>query len=167
MAKTGVFDPDPTLMAKATELKKELHKLVRLIVDDEDCTLETLDQARDALSALKHLKMKKRSLSLKLHETVPCPEEFKCPLSKDLMRDPVILASGQVCTVLLPSFSFFCVAFVCPKSKEDEIELRIISVQGVWGLQIESIYLSFSNFFKNCNLISVDSLLFHDKLILF
>jgi hypothetical protein len=25
-----------------------------------------------------------------------CPEEFKCPLSKELMRDPVVLATGQV-----------------------------------------------------------------------
>lgn len=96
MAKTGVFDSDPTVMAKATELKKELQKLVRLIVDDVDYRTETIDQARDTLCALKELKTKKRSLSLKLHETVSCPEEFKCPLSKELMRDPVILASGQV-----------------------------------------------------------------------
>ncbi|KAH9770908.1 hypothetical protein WN944_019497 [Citrus x changshan-huyou] len=95
MAKTGVFDSDPTVMAKATELKKELQKLVRLIVDDVDYRTETIDQARDTLCALKELKTKKRSLSLKLHETVSCPEEFKCPLSKELMRDPVILASGQ------------------------------------------------------------------------
>lgn len=95
MAKTGVFDSDPTVMVKATELKKELQKLVRLIVDDVDYRTETIDQARDTLCVLKELKTKKRSLSLKLHETVPCPEEFKCPLSKELMRDPVILASGQ------------------------------------------------------------------------
>ncbi|KAL5798672.1 hypothetical protein ACOSQ2_003492 [Xanthoceras sorbifolium] len=95
MAKTGVFDSDPTVMVKATELKKELQKLVQLIVDDEDYRTETIDQAKEMLYALKELKMKKRSLSLKLHETVRCPEEFKCPLSKELMRDPVILASGQ------------------------------------------------------------------------
>ncbi|KAJ0053877.1 hypothetical protein Pint_01474 [Pistacia integerrima] len=95
MAKTGVFDSDPTVMAKATELKKELQRLVRLIVDDEDYRTEMIDQAKETLSALKELKMKKRSLSLKLRETLPCPEEFKCPLSKELMRDPVVLASGQ------------------------------------------------------------------------
>ncbi|KAJ4829276.1 U-box domain-containing protein 9 [Turnera subulata] len=95
MAKTGVFDSDPTVMAKATELKKELQRLVRTIVDDEDYRTETLDQARETLCALKELKMKKRSLSLKLREMVSCPEEFKCPLSKELMRDPVVLATGQ------------------------------------------------------------------------
>ncbi|KAF9688435.1 hypothetical protein SADUNF_Sadunf02G0196900 [Salix dunnii] len=95
MAKTGVFESDPMVMTKATELKKELQRLVRNIVDDEDYRTETIDQARETLFALKELKMKRRSLSLKLRETVLCPEEFKCPLSKELMRDPVVLATGQ------------------------------------------------------------------------
>lgn len=95
MAKTGVFDSDPTVMAKATELKKELQKLVRIISDDEDYSIQAVDQALETLSALKELKTRKRSLSLKLPDTVPCPEEFRCPLSNELMRDPVILASGQ------------------------------------------------------------------------
>ncbi|KAF2284563.1 hypothetical protein GH714_027094 [Hevea brasiliensis] len=95
MAKTGVFDSDPTAMAKATELKKELEKLIRTIVDDDDYLIETIDQAKDTLCALKELKMNKRSLSLKLRQTLSCPDEFKCPLSKELMRDPVILATGQ------------------------------------------------------------------------
>ncbi|KAJ4728418.1 RING-type E3 ubiquitin transferase [Melia azedarach] len=95
MAKTGIVDSDSTVMAKTIELKRELDKLVRLIVDDEDYRTETIDQAKETLCALKQLKMKKRSSSVKLHETVPCPEEFKCPLSKELMRDPVVLSSGQ------------------------------------------------------------------------
>ncbi|GKU85957.1 hypothetical protein SLEP1_g552 [Rubroshorea leprosula] len=95
MAKTGVFNSDPTAIAKATELKKELQKLVKTIVDDDDYSIETIDRARETLSALKELKTKKRSLSLKLQEAVLCPEEFRCPLSQELMRDPVILASGQ------------------------------------------------------------------------
>ncbi|KDP45270.1 hypothetical protein JCGZ_15135 [Jatropha curcas] len=96
MAKTGVFDSDPTVMAKATELKKELRKLVRTIVDDEDYPIEIIDQAKETLSALKELKIKKRSLSPKLREILlRPPEEFKCPLSKELMKDPVILATGE------------------------------------------------------------------------
>ncbi|KAK0589591.1 hypothetical protein LWI29_016095 [Acer saccharum] len=95
MAKTGVLDSDPTVMVKPSELKKELQKLVKLIVDDEDYCTETIDQAKETLYALKQLKINKRSLSIKLHETLRCPEDFKCPLSNDLMRDPVILASGQ------------------------------------------------------------------------
>ncbi|GAV70767.1 U-box domain-containing protein/KAP domain-containing protein [Cephalotus follicularis] len=95
MAKSGVFDSDPTVISKATELKKELQRLVRTIVDDEDYRTETIDQAKDTLCALKELIMKKRSISLRLRETVSCPDEFRCPLSKDLMRDPVVLATGQ------------------------------------------------------------------------
>ena len=105
MAKTGVFESDPMVMTKATELKKELQRLVRNIVDDEDYRTETIDQARETLFALKELKMKRRSLSLKLRETVLCPEEFKCPLSKELMRDPVVLATGQVSVFLFKGIS--------------------------------------------------------------
>lgn len=103
MAKTGLLSSDPTVRARAVELKKELQRLVKTIVDDEDYTIRTVDQAKDALCALRELKFNKRSTvptttttsSLKLHEALSCPEEFKCPLSKELMRDPVILASGQ------------------------------------------------------------------------
>ncbi|XP_050206724.1 U-box domain-containing protein 9 [Mercurialis annua] len=97
MAKTSVCNSDPTVMAKATELKKELEKLVKFIVDEEDYSLERIDEARETLSALREMKIKKRSLSLKFRDktVVSCPDEFKCPLSKELMKDPVILATGQ------------------------------------------------------------------------
>lgn len=96
MAKTGVFDSDPTVTAKAAELKRELQRLVRAIVDDEDYSAETVDQAKDALFALKELKLRRRSVSLKLHDSLSCPHEFRCPLSKELMRDPVVVSTGQV-----------------------------------------------------------------------
>ncbi|XP_061368165.1 U-box domain-containing protein 9-like [Gastrolobium bilobum] len=97
MAKPGVLESDPGVMVKKTlELKKELQRLVKSIVDDEDCSTETIDQAKETLCVLKELKLRQSSsLSLKLHKTVTCPDEFKCPLSMDLMRDPVIVASGQ------------------------------------------------------------------------
>ncbi|KAL6217800.1 hypothetical protein ACLB2K_011017 [Fragaria x ananassa] len=95
MAKTGVFDSDPAVVAKATELKKELLRLVRSIVDDEGCSTETIDQAKETLGALKELELKKRSLSFKLKDILACPEDFKCPISKELMRDPVIVSTGQ------------------------------------------------------------------------
>ncbi|KAK8711739.1 hypothetical protein V6N13_147006 [Hibiscus sabdariffa] len=96
MAKTGVLSSHPTAGARAAELKKELQKLVKTIVDDEDYSVHTIDQARAALSALRELKFHKPSTaSLRLHEPLSCPEEFICPLSKKLMSDPVILSSGQ------------------------------------------------------------------------
>ncbi|CAA2965104.1 U-box domain-containing 9 [Olea europaea subsp. europaea] len=102
MAKSGVFEGDPGMASKAMGLKRELQKLVKAIVDDEDVNLEAIDKAQQMLSALKELKLKK-ILSLNFHnnhrdEVVSgaVPEEFKCPLSKELMRDPVIVATGQV-----------------------------------------------------------------------
>ncbi|KAK7339090.1 hypothetical protein VNO77_19733 [Canavalia gladiata] len=105
MAKTGLLESDPEVMVKKSiEMKKkELQRLVRSIVDDEDCSTETIDQAKETLCVLKELKLRKRSsLSLKLQHSNNnnntlscCPDEFKCPLSKELMRDPVIVASGQ------------------------------------------------------------------------
>ncbi|KAJ4956255.1 hypothetical protein NE237_013038 [Protea cynaroides] len=94
MAKTGVFETDPTIVAKASELKKELRRLLKKIVDEDDSMVETFDRANEALSALKDLKFK-GSLSFKLDGPLSCPEQFRCPLSKELMRDPVILATGQ------------------------------------------------------------------------
>ncbi|KZV25725.1 hypothetical protein F511_04786 [Dorcoceras hygrometricum] len=98
MAKSGVFDEDPTMVAKAMELKKELQKLVRVMVEEADIDLEAIDRAHQMLYDLKELKLKK-SVSLKRHYQSlahgEVPEEFKCPLSKELMRDPVFIASGQ------------------------------------------------------------------------
>lgn len=103
MAKTGVFDADPPARAaRATELKKELQRLVRIIADDEECGAEAIDQARDALLALRELRARRRS-SFSLR-TLACPEEYRCPISKELMRDPVIVATGQVREFLAPSF---------------------------------------------------------------
>ncbi|PQM32718.1 U-box domain-containing protein 9 isoform X1 [Prunus yedoensis var. nudiflora] len=51
MPKTEVFDSDPAIAAKATELKKELQRLVRAIVDDEDFSTQTIDKAKDSLDS--------------------------------------------------------------------------------------------------------------------
>lgn len=82
------------LTAKATELKKELKRLFRAIIDDDDFTVDAVDRAAHALSLLKELKSKK-PVDPKLQESLPYPEEFRCPISRELMRDPVILATGQ------------------------------------------------------------------------
>ncbi|XP_010552019.1 PREDICTED: U-box domain-containing protein 9 [Tarenaya hassleriana] len=101
MARTGVFESDPTEMVKAKELKKEMQKLVRIILEDEgddDLGVQTIDQLQVALSDLKEMTVRKKmgkSSSLDMLETVSFPEEFLCPLSSELMRDPVVLVSGQ------------------------------------------------------------------------
>ena len=100
---------------KARELKKELHRLTMEIIeeDDEDeeegknekenesengLTLGRIDKAIQALSALKELKLnkqKKPSLSSQL-DALDVPDEFRCPISRELMKDPVVLSTGQV-----------------------------------------------------------------------
>ncbi|KAJ9179952.1 hypothetical protein P3X46_008262 [Hevea brasiliensis] len=98
MAKTGGFlEVLPTTVSNSTELKKELLRLVNAIPDGEDFSLEIADEVLRILTALNELKFEKSSDSLKLvddKDTV-VPDEFKCPISGDLMIDPVILATGQ------------------------------------------------------------------------
>lgn len=80
-----------------TELKKELQRLVMAILDEDDYSLESIDEALTILNAFNGLKLKNSSDWLNLAEVVNViPKEFKCPLSGDLMSDPVVLSSGQV-----------------------------------------------------------------------
>lgn len=101
MAKTGVFDSDPTVMGKATELKKELQRLILAIIDDDNYSTDTIDHAKEILCALKELKLRKRSRSSNLYENLICPDQFRCPLSRELMRDPVVVSTGEVCFMAL------------------------------------------------------------------
>ncbi|GMH25827.1 hypothetical protein Nepgr_027670 [Nepenthes gracilis] len=105
MAKSGVLEGNPATVSaaaaaeKAMELKRELKRMVKAIVKEDDVSLDVIDRAKEALLALKDLKMR-RTASLKVgddHESIlsSCPERFRCPLSKQLMRDPVIIATGQ------------------------------------------------------------------------
>lgn len=100
MAKSDTVESEPT--ATGAELKKELQKLLKAIADDDDDdnNLEAIDRAQTILCCLKELKVETCAVSLKkLHHEGSCgsvPEEFKCPLSMELMAAPVIIASGQV-----------------------------------------------------------------------
>ena len=93
MARTGVSEE--TDKEAAMEIKKQLRKLVKYIVEEEDYRVETAEEAMRALSSLKNLKSSKKSLSFKLD----VPQEFRCPISGELMIDPVVLATGQVCNL--------------------------------------------------------------------
>uniref|UniRef100_A0A1J3J2T1 RING-type E3 ubiquitin transferase n=1 Tax=Noccaea caerulescens TaxID=107243 RepID=A0A1J3J2T1_NOCCA len=120
MAKTGVFDSDPTAIAKAKELKREMQKLLRNIEEEDDLSVQTIDRLQEALSALKHATMRKtaKSSSLEMLETVSCPEEFRCPLSNELMRDPVVLSSGQTYDKLFIQKWLSSGNRTCPKTQQ-------------------------------------------------
>ncbi|KAK6144903.1 hypothetical protein DH2020_021723 [Rehmannia glutinosa] len=82
------------------ELKKELERVVEALVeeDEDDYNLEATDNAIQTLCALKDLKLKQNDqefVKLKNLAFQEPPPEFKCPISGILMKDPVVLASGQ------------------------------------------------------------------------
>jgi U-box domain len=41
--------------------------------------------------------MKKTQEKIKKGDAITIPEDFRCPISLELMRDPVIVSTGQVC----------------------------------------------------------------------
>ena len=114
MAKTGVVSEGDSI--RLLELKKELRLLVKAILEEEDGSnsnsssstfvVDAIDKAKDILSTLKDVKWKKTA-SLRLDDaSFSCPPEFRCPLSKQLMQDPVIISTGQVCFLQLNFLSF-------------------------------------------------------------
>lgn len=88
------------------ELKQKLKELIESIVDGDDYTVQTADNAIRALSALKVLK----------RPASPVPPHFRCPLSGHLMTDPVILATGQVFFLFFFFFPFFIATYQEPVS---------------------------------------------------
>lgn len=86
-----------------SELKRELKRLVDLITDEDDCRTEVLDEISCILAALKNRKLRfqnnksennSKSFSEKL-EAIGVPDCFLCPISTKLIRDPVVVATGQ------------------------------------------------------------------------
>lgn len=99
MARTGVLEETDVSAKAAMEIKKQLRRLVKDIVEEEDYRVETADEAIRALSSLKDFKTSKQTLSFKLGGGVHVPQEFRCPISGELMIDPVVMATGQVCSL--------------------------------------------------------------------
>ncbi|KAH9610563.1 hypothetical protein KSS87_006068 [Heliosperma pusillum] len=109
MAKTGVISEGHS--ARVVELKKELRILVKTILEEDQDNefisnsngssfnsyyIDAIDKAKEVLSCLKEVKIKKTtSLRVDDDPAFSCPSEFRCPLSKQLMRDPVIISTGQ------------------------------------------------------------------------
>ncbi|KAH8491235.1 hypothetical protein H0E87_023399 [Populus deltoides] len=108
MAEAGVLETMPRTMTKETELKKELEKLVKTILVEEDYRVEVTDEAMRILSVLKELKFKKSS---KVVDNTVIPAEFICPISKKIMNDPVVLATGQIFQVFCTYGFFFRFCF--------------------------------------------------------
>ncbi|KAL8138944.1 hypothetical protein V2J09_004945 [Rumex salicifolius] len=93
MVKKGAaVDGDP-----ASKVTAELKRLMTAILVEEkdEFVLDAIDRAKEVLFTLKDLKASETA-SLRLDDSsLSFPEEFRCPLSKQLMRDPVVVATGQ------------------------------------------------------------------------
>ncbi|XP_030505980.2 U-box domain-containing protein 9 [Cannabis sativa] len=100
MADEVVMENDPSSMAaekKTVGLKNKLQRLVKAIVDEEEVedkegndTDKVEDKALRVLNSLKDLKLKNYSYD----DSLAVPEVFKCPITRELMGDPVVLATG-------------------------------------------------------------------------
>ncbi|KAK8651083.1 hypothetical protein V6N13_140698 [Hibiscus sabdariffa] len=78
---------------KETKVKEELESAVKTILVEDDYATDKTVEAIRILTRLTELKLKKPS-SLGLDDTF-LSETFKCPISGEIMGDPVVLASGQ------------------------------------------------------------------------
>lgn len=104
----------PDGSAKAAELKEKLRGLAKAIVEDDDYSTRDADDAIATLCALRDLKCRRRSSFSDKLEEFPVPPEFRCPISTELMRDPVILATGQVPTLSVFFFPFCLTNIIIP-----------------------------------------------------
>ncbi|GAB2221108.1 hypothetical protein Droror1_Dr00012275 [Drosera rotundifolia] len=110
MAKTGTATTTATTVggtvpSAAAELRRELKRLLKTILDEEEenCGIEVIDRAQEALAALRDIKANSSAAAAgegggdeEMGVMASCPERFRCPLSKQVMRDPVVIASGQL-----------------------------------------------------------------------
>ncbi|XP_041993182.1 U-box domain-containing protein 9-like [Salvia splendens] len=82
---------DGEIIMKVVDWKKRMRERLQDVLGVEgDLSLDKLDKTRDILVALKRLKLNKDEDTISFE----VPERFKCPLSKKLMRDPVLLSTG-------------------------------------------------------------------------
>lgn len=116
---------DTVTLRRAAELKKELRKLVNFITDDDECRIGLFDQISNTLTALKDIKFKKRtgggneaSPSQRLNNNIAVPEHFLCPISSQLMKDPVIVATGETYDRAFIQAWLQAGNRTCPKTKQ-------------------------------------------------
>lgn len=101
MAKTS--SETPAAGGDPAKLKREIRVLVKAILEEDEnnnsnsnnAIDDAIDRAKELLSDLKDLKNAKKTTSFTRDTSFSCPPEFRCPLSKQLMRDPVIVSTGQ------------------------------------------------------------------------
>lgn len=123
-------DPDPAILKRLSEklhlrtindLKKESLAIHELVISSDGDPGDVFGKMSSILKKLKDFVQSEnpevetsqgeRSTTIK-HRSPVIPDDFRCPISLELMRDPVIVSTGQVntqtecCTV--SAFSLLC-----------------------------------------------------------
>ncbi|KAJ0988942.1 hypothetical protein J5N97_007298 [Dioscorea zingiberensis] len=110
MAKSGERTPESKT---AGNLKKELRRLVLAITDDDDVRSGSFDEAFKALTALREMM---DNGGHDKHQQVP--EHFLCPISSEIMKDPVVLSSGQTYDRAYIQEWLNCGNLTCPQTQQ-------------------------------------------------
>ncbi|KAF6161963.1 hypothetical protein GIB67_002746 [Kingdonia uniflora] len=95
------------------DLKDELRVLVGMITQQEGQSVgrDVFVKAQDILAALKTMKFD-------VEKVDPMPEQFKCPISKQIMVDPAILASAVTFERQNIQACLDAGSEICPKTKK-------------------------------------------------
>ncbi|KAF6175230.1 hypothetical protein GIB67_030448 [Kingdonia uniflora] len=101
------------LMKLKADLKDELRVLVGMITQEEGQSVgrDVFVKAQDILAALKAMKFD-------VEKADPMPEQFKCPISKQIMVDPVILTSAVTYERQNIQACLDAGCEICPESKK-------------------------------------------------
>lgn len=91
--------------ADAVTLKREFNKILTEILSygggskdhgETGVLMKAIDEANRIINSLREVEPETNILYPPAPEKVDVPKEFKCTLSKKIMIEPVIIASGQV-----------------------------------------------------------------------
>ncbi|CAH9138715.1 unnamed protein product, partial [Cuscuta epithymum] len=100
---------------KEAELKAELQRAVKEIISSIDINVEAIDRAERALRSLRTLIEKKRLSSV----VSSAPDEFRCYLSKKIMKHPVLIANGQTYERSFIQEWFKSEKKTCPRTQQE------------------------------------------------
>lgn len=107
-------DPDPIILRRLSEklhlrtyddLKKESAALHEMVISADGDPGDYLDEMSNLLKNLKDCLLAENpeiatsgeGKGLPKHRSPVIPDDFRCPISLELMKDPVIVSTGQVC----------------------------------------------------------------------
>ena len=74
-----------------SDAEKTASNLMKILEKSGDA-----DSSRAAATESKSIKSSRKAEEVKKPDTPVIPEDFRCPISLELMRDPVIVSTGQV-----------------------------------------------------------------------